>query len=131
MQICDNKSHLGKVFELGKEAVGYSSIEEAIDLTHYYLEHDAERKFIAAAGWKRSITDYNEVACFKRVVDAINELNPSTKESNRSLNVSEVIGSRVGFLRRILNRFVLTIWGVYKSIRFSARLVMRAIGNCI
>ena len=42
MQICDNKKHLPMVFELNKEVVGFDSIEEAIDLCRYYLEHDEE-----------------------------------------------------------------------------------------
>lgn len=71
MQICDNKFNLGKIFKLGEEAIGYDSIEEAIDLTRYYLENDDERKRIAAAGWRRARSDYNEISCFKRMVDAV------------------------------------------------------------
>jgi glycosyltransferase involved in cell wall biosynthesis len=58
MQICDNKNHLGKVFELDKEVVGFDSIDECIDKTRYYLEHDEERRKIAAAGWARATRDY-------------------------------------------------------------------------
>jgi spore maturation protein CgeB len=58
MQICDNKSHLGKVFELDREVVGFDSIEECIEKTRYYLEHDDERRLIAVAGWKRAMRDY-------------------------------------------------------------------------
>lgn len=68
LQICDNKGHLARIFDVGKEVVGYDSIEEAIELCAYYLNHDEERKAIAVAGWKRTIRDYNEVACFRRVV---------------------------------------------------------------
>jgi hypothetical protein len=66
MQICDNKSHLGKIYELGKEVIGFDSVEECIDLCRYYLEHDTERKEIAVRGWKRAITDYNEIAVFEK-----------------------------------------------------------------
>lgn len=71
LQICDNKSHLGGIFELNKEVVGYDSIDEAIDLTRYYLAHEDERREIAAAGWKRSLRDYNEVAAFDSVRRAV------------------------------------------------------------
>lgn len=71
MLICDNKKHLGHIYELGKEAVGFDSVEECIELCHYYLKHEEERKFIAANGWKRAVTDYNEIAVFKRTVDLI------------------------------------------------------------
>ncbi len=68
MQVCDNKSHLAKIYELGKEAVGFDTVEECIDLCRYYLEHDEERRLIAANGWKRAVTDYTEIAVFRRAV---------------------------------------------------------------
>jgi hypothetical protein len=71
LQVCDNKSHLGEIYQLGKQVVGFDTASECIDLCHYYLSHDRERREIAAAGWKRAITDYNEVALFGRVVAAI------------------------------------------------------------
>lgn len=73
MQICDNKSHLGKIFELGREVAGYDSIEEAIDLCRYYEAHDEERRQIAAAGWERSTREYNEVEIFRRVETYVKE----------------------------------------------------------
>lgn len=71
MQICDNKSHLAKLFKLGEEIVGFDSVEEAIELTRYYLDHEEERLRIAIAGWKRAINDYNEQAVFKLAVNYI------------------------------------------------------------
>jgi hypothetical protein len=74
LQVCDNRSHLGRVFEVGKEVVGYESIDEAIDLCRYYLAHEEERVEIAVAGWRRALRDYNEVEAFRRVVRAVEEL---------------------------------------------------------
>lgn len=74
MQICDNKNHLANLYELNKEAVGFDSIEEGIDLCHYYLQHDDQRRQIAAAGWERAHRDYNEVAIFKMLTGYINEV---------------------------------------------------------
>jgi len=71
MQICDNKRHLGTVFELGKEVVGFETVEECIDLCRYYLAHDEERRIIAANGWKRAVSDYSESAVFRRLADVI------------------------------------------------------------
>ncbi len=79
MQICDNKSHLGQIFELDKEVIGFENVEEAIEKTKYYLAHDEERRKIAAAGWKRSTKDYNEVAVFSLVEKYVNELQPKLK----------------------------------------------------
>ena len=79
MQICDNKSHLGRLFQLGKEVVGFDTVEEAIELCHYYLEHDDERRQIAAAGWERAIRDYNEEATFRLLEEYVTELLPHTE----------------------------------------------------
>jgi spore maturation protein CgeB len=73
MQICDNKAYLGKIFKLGEEVIGFNTVKEAIDLARYYLEHDDERRKIASKGWKRAISDYNEVAVFQKLIDCINK----------------------------------------------------------
>jgi hypothetical protein len=77
LQVCDNKSHLAAVFEPGKEIVGFDTIDECIDLCRYYLAHDDERRQIAAAGWKRALTDYNEVAVFRHAVSIIEQHLPA------------------------------------------------------
>lgn len=84
MLLCDNKQHLGKIFKLNEEAVGFDSIEEAIELTNYYLKHDTERRKIAAAGWKRATTDYNEKAVFKMLINSISEI--FFKKNDRNTN---------------------------------------------
>ncbi len=58
MQICDCADVLCEVFEPGKEIIGYNTLEEAIELIKYYLEHDEERKKIAIAGFKRAMKNY-------------------------------------------------------------------------
>ncbi len=68
MQICDNKSNLGRMFELNKEVVGFDSVAECIDATRYYLAHDIERRLIAAAGWRRVTKDYSEELMLARLL---------------------------------------------------------------
>jgi hypothetical protein len=93
LQICDNKSHLGKMFELGKEVAGYDDIDEAIELCRYYLAHDAERREIAAAGFERAVRDYNEVASFRSVVTAVEEFRLRKEQpTERGAHVHDVIG---------------------------------------
>jgi len=58
MQICDNKSNLGKIFKLDHEVVGFDTIEECLEKTRYYLDHEDERREIAYNGWKRVRADY-------------------------------------------------------------------------
>lgn len=121
MQLCDNKSNLGKIFELGKEALGYDSIEEAIDLTHYYLDHDAERRLIAAAGWKRALADYNEVACFGRVIEAIRQLSAAARENKRPHNVDVLLTTNQGKWRAFANGPMLFLWKIFNVTRLTVR----------
>jgi hypothetical protein len=71
MQICDNASHLGEVFVLDEEVVGFETIPECIDKTRYYLDHDEERREIAARGWKRAMQDYTEAEWWKRLINLV------------------------------------------------------------
>lgn len=71
MQICDNKHMLGYLFKLREEVIGYNSIDEAIALIQYYLEHEEERKRIAINGWKRALKDYSEEAVWDKLTNKI------------------------------------------------------------
>lgn len=95
MQICDNKSNLGKIFELDKEVVGFNTIEECIELCKYYLEHDEERKKIAAAGWKRATEEYTLEATFTRVYNIISEcMVEKKKNADATLKCNKKIALR-------------------------------------
>lgn len=65
-QLCDNKSNLHHVFEVGKEIIGFDTAAECIDLVHYYLAHPAEAREIGAAGRDRFLRDYTTDAIWRR-----------------------------------------------------------------
>ena len=71
MQICDCPEGLDQVFEIGKEVVVYHSIKEAVELIKYYLEHEDERKKIAASGFKRTMRDYRRLTTFSKAIEKI------------------------------------------------------------
>jgi len=71
MQLCDNKSDLARIYEVGKEAVGFDSIDECIELTRYYLAHPQEQREIALAGWKRWRKDYTPDRVWDRLVEIV------------------------------------------------------------
>jgi len=85
MQICDNKKNLGKIFKLNKEAVGFDTVEEAIELCQYYLDNDHERKEIAVAGWERVTRDYNEIKVFNLMVDSATKLYKNKKKNKENV----------------------------------------------
>jgi len=90
MQICDNKNNLNSVFELGKEIIGFNTVDEAIELTKYYLAHDEERIKIAVAGWERAIKDYNEINTFQKAVDYIKLVIKSNNLNNNKFNYKRI-----------------------------------------
>jgi len=123
MLLCDNKSHLAKLYTLGEEAVGFDTVEEAIELAHYYLENDSERKKIALAGWRRAVNDYNELASFNVGLRHIKSI-CSNMKSNYSLD--DAILSLHKSKTRGDARFY--IWGFWVSMaRKFYRLLKRAV----
>lgn len=92
LQVCDNKSHLGKIYDLDREVVGFDTIEECIDKCRYYLSHDRERREIALAGWKRVLKDYNENTIFNN--DVIRFRNAIGNKNNYKVNSEILIQAR-------------------------------------
>lgn len=80
LQFCDNKSHLGKIFELDREVIGFDTVEECIELSRYYLAHPREAREIAAAGWRRAMKDYTAQAVFAQKVRAIRKAMDELKQ---------------------------------------------------
>lgn len=57
-QVCDNAPHLGRVFELEKEILGFGPIEEAVRQIKRLLDDDDLRRSIAVAARQRYEADY-------------------------------------------------------------------------
>ena len=106
MQVCDNKGYLAKLFELGKEVVGVDTVEEAIEMCRYYLEHDEERREIAAAGWERAVKEFNEIATFRLVEKYVVELLPTKRMApSQCLQLYLKRHRWQSLTRRVLNAF--------------------------
>jgi len=59
MQISDCVNHhLDRIFTPGTEVLGYSKVDELIDMIKYYLAHENERREIALQGYRRTMRDY-------------------------------------------------------------------------
>lgn len=116
MQICDNKSWLSKIFKLDYEVVGYDSIEEAIELTNYYLNNPIKRKEIAVNGWKRAIKEYNEQKCFQIAFDAIKDFKDAKnyKENKHMILLQK---SNTNILMKLFNKFLLLAINRLRSVK--------------
>ncbi len=115
LQICDNITGLGQIFELGKEVVGFDTIDDAIELTKYYLEHEAERESIARAGYERFWKDYHAEANWIRLRDKLLEWGVRPGERN------------AGVMQKLPSRNVAYFFGVaMKSIQVEAQKVVRS-----
>ncbi len=68
LQICDNRTGLGQLYELGDEALGFDTIDEAIELTRRWLHRDDQRKRIIANAFDRFWRDYHPTVVWRGIV---------------------------------------------------------------
>lgn len=71
MQICDNKSNLGKIFRLNEEVVGFDKSDECMEKVEYYLSHPKEQREIALGGWQRWHQEYTPDAVWKKLAEHV------------------------------------------------------------
>lgn len=57
--LTDWKENLADLFEPDREVLTYKTAEECIEKVKYILEHEPERRAIAAAGQKRALREHN------------------------------------------------------------------------
>jgi len=112
LQICDNKGHLSKIFELDREVIGFDTVEECIEKCRYYLVHDRERREIAAAGWRRVFRDYNEEAVFARKVRAIENAMQADHYREIKCSVAQAQIEKTKILNKFhaVERFITVLW---------------------
>jgi len=58
MQISDCADDLHRIYEPGREIVGYRGADDLIDKIRYFLSHEAEREAISRAAYRRTMRDY-------------------------------------------------------------------------
>lgn len=100
LQICDNRTGLAEVFDVGQEVVGFDTIGEAIEATHYYLSHEEERCAIAARAFERYWKEYHAGALWQRIAAQIQAWQSQTPSKGvpgrRGLDLSDL-----GFLSKM------------------------------
>jgi hypothetical protein len=71
--ITDWKENLHEMFEPGREVVTYQNAEECVELIRYYLDHEEERKAVARAGQKRTLSDHTYYQRMQELVEIVRE----------------------------------------------------------
>jgi spore maturation protein CgeB len=71
--VIDQRQDLSKLFEPGREIVAYRSVDECVDLIHYYLEHEDERAVIAQAGQARTLSEHTYYHRMQEFVEIVRE----------------------------------------------------------
>lgn len=85
LQICDNKTGLGQIFRLGEEVIGFDTIQEAIELTQYFLKNDSERRAITERAYDRYWRDYSTTAIWRRIIQQLNDWGAEPKSPQKGL----------------------------------------------
>lgn len=67
--ITDAKSNLSEMFQPGEEVVEYRDVSECAEMIRYYLDHEAERARIAAAGRARTLRDHTWSARMEELLE--------------------------------------------------------------
>lgn len=70
----DLKPNLGEIFTVGSEMVAYSSPQECAAQISHYLAQEEERKAIAAAGQRRTVSEHNYFNRMEEITRFVNSL---------------------------------------------------------
>jgi hypothetical protein len=72
--LCEYVAGIEENFEIDREIVCFTDLEEATAKIQYYLAHEAERESIAHAGWQRAQRDHTQQAALLRAFEAIDQV---------------------------------------------------------
>jgi hypothetical protein len=57
--LTDDKTNLAELFEPGREVVTYANADELVERARHYLEHEDQRREVAAAGQARTLAEHS------------------------------------------------------------------------
>jgi spore maturation protein CgeB len=69
--LTDNKKNLGELFDIGNEIVAYNSVDDCIEKVKWLMEHEAERKKIAACGQQKTLRSHTVEERCKLIIEII------------------------------------------------------------
>jgi spore maturation protein CgeB len=72
-QICEYRTALEELFEIGKEIVIFKNRDDLLEKVEYYLTHPEERKRIANAGHERANRDHTYKERIEKMLQIIHD----------------------------------------------------------
>lgn len=69
--LCNYQAELAEMFENHKDCAIYSSIEEAVDLVDYYLNHEVERKRIVQNGYMKVKKEFTYESRMRQIFETL------------------------------------------------------------
>ena len=69
--LSDTRENMPDLFEVDKEVVTYSTIDEAVEKVNYLLENEDVRKEIASAGQRRTLKDHTIFNRYQQIDEVI------------------------------------------------------------
>jgi len=88
-QLVDARSELGNFFEIDREIVTFSSLEECRSKLQYYLAHEDERLEIAANGHARALAEHTFDHRMETAIDALRSGAAPLAPRNRSVPTAQ------------------------------------------
>jgi len=83
-ELVDTRTHLPEVFDIGRQIVTFSDIDDLRDKLDHYMKHPEQRARIAEAGRRRVLGEHTFVHRMARMINIVSELEEGRIESNRS-----------------------------------------------
>lgn len=71
--VIDERSDLDQLFQPGQEVATYRTAEECADIIFYFLNNEAERQRVAAAGQARTLRDHTYARRMQEYVDILTD----------------------------------------------------------
>lgn len=72
--VTDFKNNLSSIFDIGKEVISYSSMEECYKLIKYFLENNSDAENIAKHGQMRTLRDHSYAKRMEEFIEIVENL---------------------------------------------------------
>ena len=95
-QAVDPRSELGELFEVGREIITFSDVDELRRKKNYYLEHPEERNEIAQAGRRRALAEHTYRHRMQEMLETVVAGEPALQKRHENPNLARNLARTAG-----------------------------------